>query len=219
VGAVVDDEIRNELTEIELRWLGAYSLGPEDVYDARGLPKDFWQRAAKSANKPIVIGSPCRKYGHRLRTRAGHCFQCDPVKLVFQTRHSADQYVYIAGSRAQKLIKIGTSKDIPARSYKINYEQYGGASDWQILFTIRVREAGLVEELAQKRLGRTHQTVWGKYFHNNIEQTGVEMVRCKFSQAKAALLAVAEGRVSGDTWQIHFNYRYEFNFSEEPVTG
>ena len=119
------DGIKDILTETELSFLGWYHLGPEDIFDGRRLPNDYARQKAKALGRTIIIGGPCRKYGHRLRTRAGHCFQCDPKKLAFQERFSADQFVYIAGSQQLKLIKVGTSKDIPTRAYKIKYEEYG----------------------------------------------------------------------------------------------
>jgi hypothetical protein len=86
-----------------------------DVYDARGQSGSYWKRRMREENKTVALGAPCGDAGHRLRTRAGHRVQCDPKKLAFQARHSAEQYVYIAGSVSDGLIKIGTCKDVPQR--------------------------------------------------------------------------------------------------------
>jgi len=46
---------------------------------------------------------------HRLRTRAGHCVQCDIKKLAFLRRHTKPAFVYIAGSLSGRVLKIGSS--------------------------------------------------------------------------------------------------------------
>ena len=41
--------------------------------------------------------------GHRLRSRAGHCFQCDTARIAFVKRHHDTAYIYIAGSLETKV--------------------------------------------------------------------------------------------------------------------
>src|SRR5258708_37936874 len=103
------------LTDAEKRFLGWYGLGADDVYDARGMRGWLWKKRIREENKTVALGTPCGNGGHRLRTRSGHCVQCDPKKLAFQARHSAEQYVYIAGSGCQKLIKGGACEARPQR--------------------------------------------------------------------------------------------------------
>src|SRR5450759_2787334 len=100
--------MKHQLTQSELTFLASQGLGPDAVYDARGLPQYYWMKDIESENRTVALGSRCRKAAHRLRSRRGHCVQCDTKKLAFQARFSADQHVYIAGSRSAGLIKIGT---------------------------------------------------------------------------------------------------------------
>jgi hypothetical protein len=69
--------MENELTQGELAFLARQGLGPGDVYDARGLPQSYWRKDMKDEGKTIALGNPCKKGGHRLRSRGGHCSQCD----------------------------------------------------------------------------------------------------------------------------------------------
>jgi hypothetical protein len=79
------------LTDVEKRFLSWYRLGPEDVYDGRYTLNYIARANAKSEGKTLVLGGKCRRAGHRLRTRAGHCAQCDPKKIKFQERYNAAQ--------------------------------------------------------------------------------------------------------------------------------
>src|SRR4051812_25738707 len=99
--------MRDELTADELAFLTSQNLVPDDVFDARWMSQERWFRKIKEAGKTIALGSPCRKAGHRLRSRKGHCVQCDTSKLAFAGRHELEQYIYIAGSRRARLVKMG----------------------------------------------------------------------------------------------------------------
>ena len=86
------------LTDDEIWFLRLRGFSPEDVYDGRYEFKEDREMAAKNAGKTLVLGPRCRAAGHRLRTRSGHCVQCDPKKIAFQERYNSPGYVYIAGS-------------------------------------------------------------------------------------------------------------------------
>src|SRR5690242_11189342 len=97
------------LTASELTFLASQNLSAEDVFDIRYHHSSVWPRLMKEAGKTIGLGSPCRKARHRLRTRGGHCCQCDTSKLAYAARYDLHQRVYILGSVKAGLLKIGTS--------------------------------------------------------------------------------------------------------------
>jgi hypothetical protein len=80
-----------------------------------------------------------------LRTRSGHCAQCDTRTLAYQGRHHSPGYVYIAGSLSAKLLKIGTAIDIEQRKSNLRHQAYGGIHDWEMLFYAKVDNGGKVE--------------------------------------------------------------------------
>jgi hypothetical protein len=203
--------INDILTESERRFLSWYGLGPEDVFDARGMSTWLWRQRIREEAKTIALGTTCKNGGHRLRTRSGHCVQCDPKKLAFQARHSADQHVYIAGSLTTKLIKIGTCKYIWQRESQLRAEGYGGASDWNVIFSIKVKNAGDIEHRARSRISQ--YVIARPYWKDGVQQSGTELLRCSFRQAKKALLTAAEGSELGEPWNASFTYQYEFNES------
>src|SRR5262249_19072026 len=141
--------------------------------------------SARNAGKLLVLGPRCRARGHRLRTRAGHCFQCDPKKLAFLIRHNAAGYVYIAGSLDGRLIKLGVSKDLPQRETRLRGEPHARFSDWRLLFSIRVPEMGRVEDRIALRLA--HKRLPTMYFKDGNAQMATEVFKCSFSDALKAI--------------------------------
>ena len=194
----------------ELSFLARQGLSEDDVFDVRGYTQDTWFCLIDEARKTIALGSPCRKAGHRLRSRRGHCVQCDTSKLAFAERHGLEQYVYIAGSLSARLLKVGTCKDIDQRFRQICFENHGQASDWIPLYYLRVPRAGEVEARILARL--SEYAVPDQYWKNGQLQTSIELVRCSYSRALQAL-----SDVIGDTsvyrpTQRRDNSAYEFTF-------
>src|SRR5262249_11568656 len=135
-----------DFTDDELRFLARYGVSPEDVYDARGQAQWFWKERAKEEGRELVIGSGCRARGHRLRTRAGHCVQCDPKKLGYLRHHTSAGYVYIAGTLRGRLIKIGSADNPWQRLERLRAEKYGGFADWDVLAHVSIDKRGGLED-------------------------------------------------------------------------
>lgn len=143
-----------DLTAQERIFLREQGLSEQDVFDARGLPKAVWEAEAKRLGRPLILGSPCNALGHRIRTRKGHCAQCDTSRIRYLMRHEEEASVYVAYSIAMQLSKIGVSQQLDVRERKINLDGYAGASDWEVLFSIVTTRAGNVETSAQNLLDR-----------------------------------------------------------------
>jgi hypothetical protein len=205
--------MKDMLTGEELRFLARYGLRPDDVYDARGLPQDHWKRAAKLENKTVALGNRCRASRHRLRTRGGHCAQCDPKKLAFQARYSADQYVYIAGSLKAGLIKVGTCSNLDQREKQIRSEKYGSAGDWIFIFTVEMHNAGEIEDRTRARLSK--YAVVRPYWKDGFRQAATELLKCSFSRVMSTLMEVGAQAKFGEPWRSHRARLYEFAEPEE----
>jgi hypothetical protein len=191
----------------ELRWLARHGFSTDDVYDGRGQSQRARRRGAKDVGKTLVLGSVCQ-HGHRLKTRSHHCVQCNPINLAFQQRYRSPGYVYVAGSLSGRVIKIGTARDISQRENQLRSERHAGLGDWEVLFFIRVTEAGRVEHEASERLAS--RRVYRQYIKDGICQMATEVIQCSFS---AGLKAVTEvvGQIDGcETWQWTHASRYEF---------
>ena len=99
------------------------------------------------------LGEPCYK-GHRLRTRKGHCIECNIASISYMKRNSAPGYVYIGASKAEKLLKVGSCDDPNQRECGLNYQQYGGAKDWELIAWSKTSPKGDVEFDIHKELAR-----------------------------------------------------------------
>lgn len=200
--------MRELLTAQELAFLASQGLGPDDVFDARGYSQAVWFGLIKQAGKTVALGSPCRKRRHRLRSRKGHCIQCDTSKLAFAGRHDLEQYVYIAGSMKAKLLKVGVCKELDQRLRQICFERHGDAGDWEVLYSIYHPRSGEVEHLTLSRLAR--YAVYEPYWKNGEIQTSTEMLRCSFSKALKTLNEVVGDCALFNPWKRQNTAGYEF---------
>lgn len=193
----------------ELYWLTLHGFSTDDVYDGRWQSQQRRRRGAKAAGKTLILSSiPCRAAGHRLRTRSHHCVQCNTVPLGFQQRYNAPGYVYIAGSLSGRAIKFGTAVDITQRENQLRKECHAGLDDWEVLFFIKVDQAGRVEDEASKRT--PGKRVYRNYFKDNVAQTAIEVFEGSFSDALTAITEVVGGLSAYDTWQWTRAHEYDF---------
>jgi hypothetical protein len=186
----------NFLSDEEKRFLTQHGIPTKDVLDVRSVRRREWEPQAKTRGVYIVLGSPCGRAGHRLRTRAGHCAQCDPKKIAFQKRHSATGFVYVAFSVAQKLVKIGSTSSINTRGRTLRNQEYAGANDWRIRRWARVKNMGKVENDAHSLLkGSSSPRAYQK---DGRPQQAAEVYRCHPLEAIKALRTAVVS--NGEEW-------------------
>jgi hypothetical protein len=190
------------LTSQENAFLRAQGLTPNDVYDGRGEAQLERGEQAKAQGKSIVLATACMR-GHRLRTLHGHCVQCDISKLAFQQRFETAGYVYIAGSLASELIRIGFSTDLDQRDRKLVFEPYRGVSDWALLYSANVDDGGRIEDLARKRL---------KAFRLATEEGGpvTDLFQTSFTRAYRALTDAIGSARCDQVFRARNRAKYDF---------
>jgi hypothetical protein len=173
----------------QLAFLSSQKVPLSVVFDATGMRKVDYAEAMKSGGFHFAYGTtPCGKGGHTLRTRAGHCIQCDTSKIAFQMRHRTPGHVYLAGSAKTNLFKVGTTNDLAVREWQLRDWRYGGAADWEVLLSSHVANAGAIEFGAQHRL--RHRSEPGTYIRDGRTQGCYELFRCSYDEAREALIAV-----------------------------
>lgn len=174
-----------DLSNDEKSFLKEQGYDERDVFDARRLSTAEWKREVRLARLTFALGSPCKQYGHRLRTRSGHCVQCDTSKLAYQRRFHTPGYVYIAGSISARLVKIGVASDIQQRESNLRNQGYGGIRDWRMLFHAKVVNGGRVEHAALTALSRyQHKRPFQK--DGELVDAG-EILKCSFTTAINAI--------------------------------
>lgn len=176
------------LTTEQLRFLQDQGISLSQVFDASGLrAKD---RIAKMDMLEVPFyygGAVCQAGGHSLRTKPGHCIQCDTSKIAYQLRHAASGYVYLAYSSSCQYAKVGYTKDNPEeRVTFLRRENYGKAGDWQLKqSTFVARDAGRREFEVHSRLEAYRKpVVYEKYDRVFVECR--EIFACPLSVAIAA---------------------------------
>lgn len=176
------------LTPQELAFLYAHEVPLSRVFDARGFQVREWKSIMSTAKLWIAYGTtPCQRAGHRLRTRKGHCVQCNTATLAFLKRHDFPGSVYVAYSSSLRLVKIGCTANIETRQRSLVSDGYAGASDWRIRFHCNCSDAGRIEFLTQRALRSRHTPV--SYFRQATANfvCASELFRCSLAQAKKAL--------------------------------
>lgn len=198
------------LSSSERAFLHSQGLGPADVYDSVDLTRSAAVRLAEQAGCIIYLGSPCDKAGHRLRIRSGgHCIQCNTSYLKYASRKNQPGTVYIAASRAKRLIKIGMTADISDRERTLRRDAYAGASDWEVLAHLSVEKAGKFELSMQQRLSSYRVDEFYEKVSKKVKSG--ELFRCNFITALEAMRdAAQEARISGASAWLNRNYK-DFN--------
>jgi hypothetical protein len=171
------------LTTEQLGFLKEQNIHLKYVFNAEGLSKSEYRLIMKELNKFIAYNvSPCQQERHTMRTRSGHCCQCNTASIGFQKRNDSAGIVYIAGSKFGELIKIGFTKAVQIRAKSLNQSNYAGYNDWEILFAIKSENAGRIETKANSLLRR--YAFSNEYEHDNHWQDSHETYRCSYSKAK-----------------------------------
>jgi hypothetical protein len=142
----------------QIPFLHSQRISLRELFDASGMKKADYQSAMEDTGQHFAYGvTPCVRGGHALRTKAGHCIQCDTSKISYALRNSKNATVYIAGSTDHRIIKVGLTTDRARRLSQINEYKYGGSSDWEMLAWVQSATAGRVEFEAQNRLQRARR--------------------------------------------------------------
>jgi hypothetical protein len=136
-----------KLSDEQVQFIRDQGISLSQVFDGSGLSAKDRVAKMNDLGTPFYYGgAPCQAAGHTLRTKPGHCIQCDTSKIAYQLRNSASGHVYIAYSGSKQYAKVGYSQAYPnERIAFLRRENYGTASDWEL------KEAAHLENHAGQR--------------------------------------------------------------------
>lgn len=138
--------------------------------------------------------SKCGKLGHSLRNKSGHCIQCRPASIAYERRFREPKAVYIAESKKAHLVKIGVSDDVSRRVAQLNSINYGGGSDWSLIYQVQCEKSARVEYEVHKVLAK--HIVSHRYRDGSNLVTSKEAFSCSVDDARIALSqAVADNEI------------------------
>ncbi len=179
----------NGLSKEQLDFLKKHNVPLDKVFNASGLSKSEYQVLMNEQEKIVAFNvSPCNSAGHTLRTRSGHCVQCNTAYLGFQKRHDSSGYIYIAGTKKGQLIKIGFAESIENREKTLLESKYAGLNDWKILIAIFFTKSGIIEINMHNKLNKYSRELF--YKHEGKMQEATEIYSCSLLKAKNTLLEI-----------------------------
>jgi hypothetical protein len=177
-----------KITKEQVLFLLEQNIPLNKVYDASGISSARYKREMKELGKEVAIGvTPCQKLGHTMRTRYGHCAQCNTHAFAYMRRYSETAYVYIAKSEHKKLLKIGVTNDIYRRESSLNSLGYGGTNDWRMRYETFCEKAGRVEKNTHEILFILGYQTHATYIREGRAVCCEELFRCTLKQAVKAL--------------------------------
>lgn len=177
------------LTDEQLSFLETKGVPLSKVFDATGMSKGEYQAAMKPLELWLAFGvTPCKEAGHRMRTRAGHCVQCDPAKISFIARHEKLGEVYVAHSPRLHYIKVGSADNAQVRIRSLNTHKYGRIDDWKLIYKASFAQSGNAEFLVHKALKAHHSPRANSDGASSIESQ--ELFSCAPEVAVKAIQAV-----------------------------
>ncbi|MSP49851.1 MAG: GIY-YIG nuclease family protein [Alphaproteobacteria bacterium] len=175
------------LTEDELLFLSLRGWSAADVFDGRDMLQSVRRQRAEEQGKQFMLGFPCKKAGHRLRTRSNHCIRRNPSALAYQERHKSAGFVYIAHSQTTNLVKVGMTRSLSERQDSLS--GYAGVDDWIIHFHTEVRHAGLVESRLHAKL-KWKKATPRSYVKDGRPQFADEIYLCSVEYARRWLIMI-----------------------------
>jgi hypothetical protein len=156
------------------------------VFNGSGMSKAMRESLMDSLDLKFYYGgAPCQKSGHTLRSKAGHCIQCDTSKIAYQMRSSQSGYVYLAYSQKGSCAKIGSTGNGPKE--RVEYLAslgYAGYSDWQLMTSRHIpAKAGMVEFHIHELLAEFQRPV--SYKKQGVTVNSREVFFCSLEKARA----------------------------------
>jgi T5orf172 domain len=207
-----------DLTDEQLSFLRQHNISPMAVFDASGMTRSEYYNAMKEEEKFFAIGvTPCKKFGHTIRERNGHCIQCKPSNIEFILRKYRNGWIYVFASPGLKMVKIGSSLDPKDRERTVNGYKYGGRSDWFTIAKQRSNNSGKIEFGVHQKLSDYYHPL--SYHINNKETICREIFSCSYLTARDALIrSLVENKEKPDLWETDdAEIRFSFpNVKNEP---
>ena len=175
-------------TSEELNFIHENGLTEDDFYDGRGESQRERHDNAKQSGCICVVAGECRN-GHRLKTRSGHCIQCNSAVIAFQKRNSRSGAIYVATNG--DYCKVGVvdnninnvEQAIHNREMRLNLEGgYGGMTGWKIIAWAPVSgNLGKIEDDIHHQL--TQYSVEAEYTYSGNSRSAQEMFECDRDEA------------------------------------
>jgi hypothetical protein len=198
------------LTDSQRHFIASQGISEDEVFDASNMSARWYKSEMEREGKLFaLVANPCYR-GHYLRSRSGHCIQCDTKRIAFIKRHYKAAFVYIVGSRSEKLLKIGSSDSPWDRGSHLNQLGYGGVTDWKSLYHASFPDAGKVEFNVHGLLSSFASP--RNYFREGVYTSCREIFACQYTAARDALSSASSTPATHE-WEHPYALTF-YNFVE-----
>lgn len=185
--------LETDLTDDEVSFLKKHGISVCDLFDGTGMNSKQIKEPMKSLGFVVAFNSVhCKKNGHRLRLRNGHCLQCKPEGLSYYKRFYEPAFLYIAVSCSKGLVKVGITNNIKRRQSTLRSYKYGGVDDWSIRKSEYVDNAGTFESSIHRALSKYIKKD-AVYTRNGIDIVSREVFTCHYNIASSAFNKAIKG--------------------------
>lgn len=185
----MDTKLLDSLAPDQAMFLLLHQIPLSRVFDAAGMKRAQYSRAMKDFDMLVAVNTtPCNAAGHTMRTRHGLCLQCDTSRVAYMLRGFNPGWLYLATSPETGLTKVGVASDPERRMRVLSNLAYGGASDWELVDTFEVANAGRVEAKIHARLASDR--VAGTYWRDCVEVECYELFNTHPFDALAVIMSV-----------------------------
>ena len=165
--------MKSFLTKEEMRFINQHEISLDEIFDGRKINTASSKQICSQLRIPFFKGNPCREFGHRLRTSAGHCIQCNTARISFVKRENISQYLYFAYSVGTDIFKIGVTSNIIRRERTLTSQMYASLGEWLILSYALVNNSGNIERIIHGKFSKF--SVSASYVRSGIEQDAREL--------------------------------------------
>jgi hypothetical protein len=186
--------IKTPLTKEQKDFIKKHQISEDVLIDANGeaMSEDLKQRMLDTEKVIAYNVSGCTENtDYNFTDIDGVFVQGDTDRIPFALRTYKTGYIYIAGSKKNHLIKVGSSNEVKDRIKTLNIatSKSGHIDDWELIFQAKTETLGKVEKMFQQKL-REYKS--SSQYEKGKLQNGGELYRCSYHKAKDAMIA-AEG--------------------------
>lgn len=190
-----------KLTDEQIEFLGYHGIPLDRVFDASGMRTKDYKDVMRQRESWVAYGvTPCKEAGHTLRSRAGHCIQCDPAKITYIKKQAQGGLIYVAWSESKGLVKVGVTNSTQKRVGLLKSEMYGGASDWKLVRAWESDRVGKVETEAHRQLQPYASNA--SYLKNGVLTECAELFKCSSQHAVETISQILEPKAKSPLARI-----------------
>lgn len=215
--------IKTPLTKEQKDFIKKHQISEDMLIDANGeaMSDDLKQRMLETEKVIAYNVGGAENNDYNFTDIDGVFVQGDTDRIPFALRTYKTGYIYIAGSKKNHLIKVGSSNEVNDRIKSLNIASKSGTiDDWELILQAKTTSLGKVEKMFQQKLSEYKSS---SQYEKGKLQNGGELYRCSYNKAKEAMTA-AEGEEQFEFTQIsekkHLITEYLFkNLKVKPTTA